>query len=285
MFEIDFSPDQILNMALDWLYHQIVNGLSQFFGYMNESGYNLFAQPWVMKIVQLFSNIGWALYVTGIVVAVFEFAIESQNGRADPKGMALNIIKGFFAVNLFSVVPVKLFELSVDMQKTMAVDLSSYVQIQPSANLAQLCLDALSAKVFDPLLGSLITIMMAYAVVKVFLASLKRGGILLIQISVGSLYMFSVPRGNNDGFVMWMKQVIATCLTSFLQSTMLTCGLIVFNTEWILGLGIMLAAGEIPRIAGMFGLETSTRPNINGVVNTAQSAVHLGQMIKTVAAK
>ena len=47
----------------------------------------------------------------------------------------------------------------------------------------------------------------------------------------------------------------------------------------------MLAAGEIPRIAGMFGLETSTRPNINGVVNTAQSAVHLGQMIKTVAAK
>lgn len=285
MFEIDFSPDQILNMALDWLYQQIVNGLSQFFGYMNESGYNLFAQPWVMKIVQLFSNIGWALYVTGIVVAVFEFAIESQNGRADPKGMALNIIKGFFAVNLFSVVPVKLFELSVDMQKTMAVDLSSYVQIQPSTNLAQLCLDALSAKVFDPLLGSLITIMMAYAVVKVFLASLKRGGILLIQISVGSLYMFSVPRGNNDGFVMWMKQVIATCLTSFLQSTMLTCGLIVFNTEWILGLGIMLAAGEIPRIAGMFGLETSTRPNINGVVNTAQSAVHLGQMIKTVAAK
>lgn len=285
MFEIDFSPDQILNMALDWLYQQIVNGLSQFFGYMNESGYNLFAQPWVMKIVQLFSNIGWALYVTGIVVAVFEFAIESQNGRADPKGMALNIIKGFFAVNLFSVVPVKLFELSVDMQKTMAVDLSSYVQIRPSANLAQLCLDALSAKVFDPLLGSLITIMMAYAVVKVFLASLKRGGILLIQISVGSLYMFSVPRGNNDGFVMWMKQVIATCLTSFLQSTMLTCGLIVFNTEWILGLGIMLAAGEIPRIAGMFGLETSTRPNINGVVNTAQSAVHLGQMIKTVAAK
>lgn len=285
MFEIDFSPDQILNMALDWLYQQIVNGLSQFFGYMNESGYNLFAQPWVMKIVQLFSNIGWALYVTSIVVAVFEFAIESQNGRADPKGMALNIIKGFFAVNLFSFVPIKLFELSVDMQKTMAVDLSSYVQIQPSANLAQLCLDALSAKVFDPLLGSLITIMMAYAVVKVFLASLKRGGILLIQISVGSLYMFSVPRGNNDGFVMWMKQVIATCLTSFLQSTMLTCGLIVFNTEWILGLGIMLAAGEIPRIAGMFGLETSTRPNINGVVNTAQSAVHLGQMIKTVAAK
>ena len=46
----------------------------------------------------------------------------------------------------------------------------------------------------------------------------------------------------------------------------------------MLGLGIMLAAGEIPRIAGMFGLETSVRPNINGVINTAQSAVHLKQI-------
>ena len=33
------------------------------------------------------------------------------------------------------------------------------------------------------------------SVVKVFFANLKRGGILLIQIAVGSLYMFSVPRG------------------------------------------------------------------------------------------
>ena len=45
----------------------------------------------------------------------------------------------------------------------------------------------------------------------------------------------------------------------------------------------MLAAAEIPRIAGLFGLETATRPNINGVVNTAQSAVHLATMVKTVA--
>ena len=49
-----------------------------------------------------------------------------------------------------------------------------------------------------------------------------------------------------------------------------------------MGLGIMLAAGEIPRIAGMFGLETAARHNINGVINTAQSAVHLSQMIKAI---
>ena len=58
-----------------------------------------------------------------------------------------------------------------------------------------------------------------------------------------------------------------------------------FKDYWLLGLGIMFAAGEIPRIAGMFGLETSVRPNINGVINTAQSAVHLKQMVTAVAKK
>lgn len=47
----------------------------------------------------------------------------------------------------------------------------------------------------NPIMTLFLIIMMSYAVIKVFFSSLKRGGILLIQISVGSLYMFSVPRG------------------------------------------------------------------------------------------
>lgn len=54
----------------------------------------------------------------------------------------------------------------------------------------------------------------ALDVIKVFFANLKRGGILLIQIAAGSLYMFSVPRGYIDGFVQWIKQVIGPCLTA-----------------------------------------------------------------------
>jgi hypothetical protein len=60
-----------------------------------------------------------------------------------------------------------------------------------------------------------ILILMGYAVIKVFFANLKRGGILLIQIAVGSLYMFSVPRGYLDGFVSWCKQIVGLCLTAF----------------------------------------------------------------------
>lgn len=152
-------------------------------------------------------------------------------------------------------------------------------------SLVQEILDMIAGIAFGPLLAIFIVIMTGYAIVKVFFASLKRGGILLIQIAVGSMYMFSVPRGFSDGFIMWIKQVIATCLTTFLQSTMLVCGLILFKEHWLLGLGVMLSAGEIPRIAGMFGLETSVRPNIAGAINTAQSAVRLTQTIKTAVTK
>ena len=250
---------------------------------MNSMGSDLFGLPWVNQIVTLFSLLGWALFVVGIIVALFDFAIESQNGRGDPKALTMNIIKGFMSASLFTVVPVKLYGLAVAMQSSMSAELTGFVSPEGSGTLLDACLGAVGDMMFGPLLNILIIIMFGYSVIKVFFASLKRGGILLIQIAVGSMYMFSIPRGYTDGFVMWVKQVIATCLTAFLQSTMLVCGLILFKDYWLLGLGIMLAAAEIPRIAGLFGLETAARPNINGVVNTAQSAVHLATMVKTVA--
>ena len=104
-------------------------------------------------------------------------------------------------------------------------------------------------------------ILMGYAVIKVFFANLKRGGILLIQIAVGSLYLFSVPRGYIDGFVGWCKQVIGLCLTAFLQATVLIAGLMVVKDQALLGLGLMLSAGEIPRIAGQINVEEGEEYN------------------------
>ena len=105
----------------------------------------------------------------------------------------------------------------------------------------------------------------AYCVIKMFFANIKRGGILLIQIAVGSLYMFSVPRGYADGFNQWCKQVIAICLTAFMQTTLLFLGLMTFPNNMLLGLGIMLAANEVPRIAQQFGLQKGNYREIKGL--------------------
>ena len=88
----------------------------------------------------------------------------------------------------------------------------------------------------SPIMMIFILTLMGYAVIKVFFANLKRGGILLIHIAVGSLYMFSVPRNYIDGFVSWNKQVIGLCLTAFLQATVLIAGLMVVKGHALLGL-------------------------------------------------
>ena len=65
----------------------------------------------------------------------------------------------------------------------------------------------------------------------------------------------------------------------FFAGTILVAGLMVFKDHALLGLGLMLSAGEIPRIAGAFGLDTTTRANISSAVYTAQSAVSMARTV------
>lgn len=199
----------------------------------------------------------------------------------------MNAIKGFMAVGCFTVVPIELYKMSVGLQASLTAGITGYGQGVDS--LATEIIGAMSGElsgvasggVFggmnsltNPIMVLFIIIMMGYAIIKCFFSNLKRGGILLIQIAVGSLYMFSVPRGYMDGFVQWCKQIIGLCLTTFLQATILTAGLMVLKDHALLGLGLMLSAGEVPRICGAFGLDTSTRANIMSAVYAVQSAVN-----------
>jgi hypothetical protein len=293
MFIWDFVADKILGQIVDWFYGQVVGFLGNFFAEMGNMGVELFEMSWVQSIVLFFSYLAWALYGTGLVVACFECGIEYSSGRGNIRETALNAIKGFMAVSLFTVVPVRLYELSVTLQGQLTAGITGY-----GASIGDVASDimqefsaveSLTDLSSGPFLGfGSITsgimilfciILMAYAIIKVFFSNLKRGGILLIQIAVGSLYMFSVPRGYTDGFIQWCKQIIGLCLTAFLQATILIAGLMVFKDHALLGLGLMLSAGEIPRIAGTFGLDTTTRANIMSAVYTAQAAVNTTRTI------
>ena len=296
MFIWDFVAATVLNAIIDWVYDQIIGFLGNFFAVMGNMGVELFEMPWVQSIVDFFSKLGWALFAVGLVVCAFECAIEYSNGRGSIKHTALNIIKGFMAVSLFTIVPVRLYALAVSLQGELTAGLAGAPDI---GTLGQNLITGFTTtegitagittmavgNITNPIMLIFCVIAMAYAVIKCFFANLKRGGILLIQIAVGSLYMFSVPRGYVDGFVGWMKQVIGLCLTAFLQSTILVAGLLVFKDHILLGLGLMLSANEVPRIAGHFGLDTNTRANIMSAVYTAQAAVNTTKSIAAAVAK
>lgn len=299
MFIWDFVASTVMDDLIDWFYGQLVGFLGNFFAQMGNMGVELFDLEWVQAVILFFSKLAWALFAVSLVVRAFECGIEYASGRANLQQTALDMIKGFFAVSLFTTVPVRLYALSVSLQGTLSVGLTGSdttigeVGQQIITDLSEIdsLADMIDNSYFglgvitSPLMILFCVILMAYAVIKVFFANLKRGGILLIQIAVGSLYMFSIPRGYIDGFVQWMKQVIGLCLTAFLQSTILVAGLMVFKDHALLGLGLMLSAGEVPRIAGTFGLDTTTRANIMSAVYTAQAAINTTRTIATAVMK
>lgn len=270
---------------LQWFYETIYGAVADFFTMMGNMGADIFDLDWVNATIKLFTLFGWALFIAGVVVAVFDVAIEYQCGRANVKTTAINILKGFFACSLIGIVPVELYKFCISLQNTFSHDLSRIFAGTQSLDLAGQSTSvlqgsfAVSAQINFNLFNLLALIAFAYCVIKIFFANIKRGGILLIQMAVGSLYMFSVPRGYADGFNQWMKQVAAICLTAFMQTTLLYLGLLTFPGNMLLGLGIMLAANEVPRIAQQFGLDSSVKVNMMSVVHATTTAVNLTRSV------
>jgi len=285
-------PAMIMDQFLRWIYQAFYTAIAEFFTKMGGLGVEIFDLSWVAATVKLFGLLAWALFVVGVVVAVFDVAIESQSGRASIQGAAINIIKGFMAAGLITTVPIELYKFCITLQNAFAKDLSIVMSGEAGLGLGAKSLSVLegmflvTTDVEISLFNGFAMVALAYCVIKVFFDNIKRGGILIIQIAVGSLHMFSVPRGYADGFVQWVKQVLALCLTAFLQTTLLYLGLMTFGGggHMLLGLGVMISASEVPRIAQQFGLDSSTKVNITNIMHTATMAVNMTRNISRAAA-
>ena len=64
-----------------------------------------------------------------------------------------------------------------------------------------------------------------------------------------------------------------------MQTTLLYLGLLTVPENMLLGLGIMLAASEVPRIAQQFGLDSSVRFNVMSAVHATTTAINLSRIM------
>lgn len=279
----EYLSRSIWEVFLKWIYEAIYGAVADFFTFMGNMGAELFDLPWVQACLDLFSLFGWALFVSGLVVAVFDIAIEYQSMRQfNIKRQIMPMLYGFLAVNMFTVVPVRLYTFCLTVQNTLMHGLASILasNISKEEGIAGAATQGLKVVSGLPSVFNLLSLIaFAYCVIKIFFANIKRGGILLTQIAVGSLYLFSLPKGYTDGFFQWCKQVIALCVTAFMQMTLLYLGLLTWQKDMLLGLGVMLSANEVPRIAQMFGLDTSVKVNMMSAVHTTTTAINLSRAL------
>jgi hypothetical protein len=310
MFTVSNSMDQLFT----WFYYGALMALTDFEKYMGDMGIEVFDNVYAKALIQFFLLLAWGLWAIGSVVALARNGADSQNGGGNWKNTGLNIGKGLLAVNLFTTVPVNLFAFSVQMQNVvtqifnkagLSSDLSSQQQAaatSPMAGLLNIPLSIFNGMIQnDPVLsvvGSLtgtigasnqqhvptfatilFLIVFLISFLKVVFDNLKRGAILLVQICVCALYMFSVPCGFTDGFMGWCKQIAGICFTTFLQNIFLIVGLGALKSNLVFGLGVMMAAAEIPRIAQSFGLETGFKANITSTVMATNSLMSMGKTL------
>lgn len=278
------NVEDIMDGITGWIFQKIGQAAGSLFTMMNGMGSSLFHLSWVQAMLVIFQYFGWALFVVGAVVAVAETGIEAQRGKADPTSTAMNVIKGMAGAMLFASAPIALFQFCVTLQGTTLDALSLLFPASSAVDFELVCSYAFRSMMAGipsvAIVGIIFMVVFLYCVMKIFFENIKRGGILLIQIFVGALYMYSVPRGYTDGFFSWVKQVIGTCLTAFIQTLLLFGGMMTFTTNPLLGLGVLLAAADAPRIAGNFGMDTTVKANLMSAVYTASSAMNMARMIR-----
>ena len=278
---VDTVTDAIWDVMFEWLFNLIYGAVADLFKFINSTTSDIFTLSWVQAFINLFYALGWMLFVCGLVVAVFDTAVAYESGQANIKNTCINVLKGFMAASLVTVVPQRLYTFCVALQGTFSYDLLGGFITGTTTSVADSGLSVIIALASDVSLFSLFFIILfGYCTVKVVFSNIKRGGIMLCQIAVGSLYMFGVPRGYTDGFFSWCKQVIATCLTAFLQTTILYLGLLTYTQHALLAVGLCLSAAEVPRIAQMYGLDTSVRVNMMSVSHTISMGSKAVGMLK-----
>lgn len=278
---VDTITDAIWDVMFEWLFNLIYGAVADLFEFINASTSSIFALSWVQSFIALFHSLAWMLFVCGLIVAVFDTAIAYESGAANIRQTCVNVIKGFMAAALFAVVPQRLYELCIALQGSFSYDLLGVFLSDTYSTIADSGLSVLYVLASDVSLFSLFFIILfGYCTVKVVFANIKRGGIMLCQIAVGSIYMIGIPRGFTDGFSSWCKQVIATCLTAFLQTVILYLGLLTYTQHPLIAVGICLSATEVPRIAQMYGLDTSVRVNMMSVSHTVSMGAKAVGMLK-----
>lgn len=269
----NMSFEGMFNKFISWLYEAIFGGISELLTKLNSMGAEIFDLEWCKLFMQFFARFGGIMFVIGMVLSFYELAIGVQSGQEDKsiKDTIINNIKGFIATYCFVNIPVALYRLAISFQNrfsygiieiTGAENWTGSLGSYANSTLTTWYSNIITAEAqIIGLYALCLLIAFCYCIIKVFFANLKRGGILLTLIAVGSLHMISVPRGYSDGFTGWCKQVVGICLTAFMQTSLLFAGLITFSSNPLLGIGVMLASTEVPRIAEKFGLETSMKAN------------------------
>lgn len=239
----------------------------------------LFSNKAVLQYQSFVAVFADFLFLCGVGFAIANWAISVNEGTSESIMTTFkNCIIGLVATLGFVIIPVNLLRFTAECCQLIIADMS---------------LDAITNQITDVissditvvgvLIYPLFTIITLVCLIKIFLSNIKRGGTLLILLTICPIHIFSIPRGHTEGFYSWCKQVLALCLTTFVQNFLVSLSFLIIATSSeisiinvVMSLGVCLASMEAPRFMDRLGLDTSLSVNLSSgvsAINTASAMI------------
>ena len=258
-----------MDTIFNYLKDKILGGAGKVLEYMSNVSINLFDNEIVNSVLKLMEYIGWILLAIGILFAIVNLYIAYLESESiNIHLLILNMFKGIIAILFLKAGAIRIFELSITINKMIA-------EITTKPNYQQ-SLDSLSSTLDKAEFGILwflvILVIVLVSTLVCLVQILKRGGMYIAHIMVGYLYIFSIPSGNTEGFTSWCKQTVAIALTNVLQTALLFMGLALMASDIskiFLGIGVIMAASKVEEIAGKYGMSTGSTGSMAGSASKA----------------
>lgn len=258
-----------MDVIFNYLKDRLLGGAGNVLKYMSDVSINLFDNEIVNDILQLMEYIGWILLAVGVLFAIMNVYIQYvENESINFHLLILNIFKAITAILFLKVGAIRIFELSITINK-MVADITGKPNYQKSLDALASTLDKATVGIIWTLIISVIVLV---SVLICLVQILKRSGMYITHIMVGYLYIFSIPSGNTEGFTSWCKQTVAIALTNILQMALLFMGLSLMAsdpTKIFLGIGIIMAADKVEEIADKYGMSTGATGSMGSSASRA----------------
>lgn len=268
----DALAEPLWERLMSWLAEKLYGFLASLFSLLSTLGSDIFDFPAIRGFLSFFQRLGWVLFLLGLAFSVFDYAAGLRSGNRPLRVHLVSAMSGFLGSLLLTELPIRLYLFTLNLQNSFLKELGLGSIRQSALTGIERFKELQEELNFG--IGIAFSFVMAYCVIMIFLASIKRSGILLIQIAVGSLYLFSLTRGQSDGFLRWSRQVLALCLTSFVQMSLFYLGVVTFAYSTFAGMGLLMAAKDVPRVAGQFGMDFGIRASMRDVTGQGMFSIH-----------
>ena len=233
---------------------------TQFLNYLVFGLQGLFSNPVVITYQSFLTIFSYALFICGIGFSVASWAISVNEGTGESIMVTFkNIFIGLFATLGFVTIPVNLLRFTAQCCELVITDLSTEVVSQRINNVIETDTTILGVVIFP-----LFTLATFYCCLRIFLSNIKRGGSLIILLTICPIHIFSIPRGHLEPFYSWCKQILALCLTTFVQNFLVSLSFLIIGSSKevtviniITSLGVSLASLEAPKFMDRLGMDTS----------------------------